>query len=269
MPVGPAALFWLALLWRGVASAAPHTDPALVQAAWERHFGPMPDGALRTSAAGRVSMPFAQVYDGARIAQACQQEQLDTPLRREKAWVAEGPRLPGHAHPAWAHFLGSDPPDSDTWGDADFVAFLVDLSASWFAACAATAPDPAVCTVQLGDIAWPEPVTPDPLGHSDHLGRCVDIRLFRSDASRYEAWWNRADDRPAFAQGDQPGSANRRGYSVDLTAAFIAHARAAAPLGDLFFNDPAIVQPGLERRRGHDDHIHLCLPPVTAGQPGP
>jgi hypothetical protein len=95
-------------------------------------------------------------------------------------------------------------------------------------------------------------VRPDPLGHEEHYtGRCVDLRLFREDGSRYEAYWNRADDRSAAVGG----------YSVALTEAFLTHALQSAPVEVAYFNDPAISVPGVEPHPGHDDHIHLCLSP--------
>jgi hypothetical protein len=90
------------------------------------------------------------------------------------------------------------------------------------------------------------------LGHTTHHeGTCVDIRLFRSDGSRYEAYWNRPDDRPGHSDG----------YDPQLTAAFLNFATETVAIDKLFFNDPSVIAqvPGLEARSGHDDHIHLCV----------
>ena len=79
----------------------------------------------------------------------------------------------------------------------------------------------------------------------------MDIRLFRRDGSRYEAYWNRPDDRPGWAKG----------YDAGLTKAFLQFANETIDIDTLYFNDPALIAavPGLEARRGHDDHIHLCV----------
>ena len=93
---------------------------------------------------------------------------------------------------------------------------------------------------------------PDPLGHLDHhQGTCVDLRLFRADGSRYEAWWNAPDDRAGF-----PG-----GYSRQLTRQFLAYTLQEHDIQWAFFNDPAIREalPFVEPRKGHDDHLHVCF----------
>ena len=75
----------------------------------------------------------------------------------------------------------------------------------------------------------------------------MDIRLFRNDQSTYEAYWNRADDRPQAVGG----------YSQSLTQAFVAFVHAHADVDVFYFNDPNIT--GVQASRGHDDHLHLCL----------
>ena len=120
---------------------------------------------------------------------------------------------------------------------------------------AATLPG-AVCTprttVQFGDLAWYSDKRPDPLGHKAHFeGNCVDIRLFRDDGSRYEAWWNREDDRQEASGG----------YSRGLTTSFLEYAYANHKPTKVYFNDPEVhaAVPGVEAQPGHDDHIHLCF----------
>ena len=104
------------------------------------------------------------------------------------------------------------------------------------------------CTLQIGDLVWYNDLQPDPLGHKDHYGgRCVDLRLFRNDGSRYEAYWDRPDDRPGV-QG---------GYDQMLNQAFVTFVREHFPVSVFYFNDPEIS--GVSSARGHDDHMHLCL----------
>jgi hypothetical protein len=56
-------------------------------------------------------------------------------------------------------------------------------------------------------------------------------------------------------------------YDPALTGAFLRYANEAIDIDKLFFNDPAVIAttPGLEARKGHDDHIHMCVRPP--GQP--
>lgn len=220
-----------------------------VQAAWSRHFpGSAP---VAWSDWGRVSLPLVHERTAEELAAVWQAEGLDTTERREKAVVATGPEQEGL--PLWAHFLGSDAPRSDRWGQPGFVAALIDLAASWWTICQTAEPTMMRhhCTMQIGDLAFPSPRDPDPLGHRDHDGSCVDLRLWRSDGSHYEAWWNRGDDRPGFSDAYDPAP----------TTAFLTLVAGRATA--LHFNDPAVIAavPGLAAARGHDDHLHLCLAP--------
>jgi len=215
---------------------------ASVRAALEPRVGPLPPGAVWVNAWGRVALPMATELDrGARAALAAA-EGLDTPTRQEKVTEAWGPG------DAWSHFLGSDAQGSDRWGTPAFVVALGTLAADWRDRCATLpAVEPDHCLLQVGDLSWYRAATPDPLGHRDHAaGDCVDLRLFRDDGSRYEAFWDRPDDRP--------GRGHR--YHASLTAAFVAFALARPETRRLLLNDPAA---GGEPARGHDDHIHLCL----------
>ena len=102
--------------------------------------------------------------------------------------------------------------------------------------------------MKIGDIAWYNDKVPDPLGHKNHhKGTCVDIRLFRSDDSNYEAKWNKGDDRKGKGHH----------YDRELTSSFIKFVKRNFSPSDLIFNDPKIK--GITRSRGHDDHIHLCF----------
>lgn len=227
-----------------------------VGAAYFRHFGPIDASAIKSTPWGRVALPFARELSDEAIAQEWASEQLETQAQRQRATVAEGPRRRGE--PVYTHFLGSDAPRTDRWGDPDAVIKLLDLISGWSTHCTEQLPaqvvhaSPRTCTVQLGDLAWYSDQHPDPLGHKAHFdGRCVDIRLFRDDGSRYEAWWNRSDDRIGSTGG----------YSRELTAAFLAYAYAHHTPATVYFNDPQIVSavPGVEAQPGHDDHIHLCF----------
>ena len=181
--------------------------------------------------------------DADQIAREWEREDLRTPEQRERAVTALGPSG------LWLHFLGADARFSDAWALPETVVSLVDLTESWLNFCAGMEiSDRQQCTIQLGDLAWYNDRRPDPLGHKDHYsGQCVDLRLFRSDGSRYEAYWNRPDDRPGRGVG----------YDRVLTQAFVDFARDRAAIDVVYFNDPEVS--GVETARGHDDHIHLCF----------
>jgi len=201
---------------------------------------------VRENAAGRVQLPLAVRYDAARLAEERARERLDTPERAEKAEIGVGPAG------AWRHFLGADPPGTDCWADPRALVLFVHLAADWGAHCRDTlGHDTDRCALMVGDLGYLDDRRPDPLGHRDHYrGDCVDLRLWRTDGSRYEAWWNRPDDRPGF------GSA----YDAATTRAFVAFAAARPEVTSLLFNDPDAV--GATASPGHDDHIHLCLDPA-------
>ena len=171
-----------------------------------------------------------------------------TPEQQSRGVVAVGPKRAGVA--VYDHFRGTDPPGVDTWATSATIEHLLRLASGWFDACSKTA-DPRLCTLHIGDLAYVDDRRPDPLGHKDHYaGTCVDLRLFRTDTSRYEAWWNRPDDRTG-----------RTVYDRSRTTAFLRYAYAHSPLGDVFFNDPPVIAavPGVKPLKGHDDHIHMCF----------
>lgn len=221
----------------------------VVQAAATELFGPISLDRLAWTPWGFVGLPLVDL-DAATISAAWATEGLDTPARREKAIVAVGPVVDGE--PVYAHFVGSDPPGSDAWGDPGAIVWFLRLFSAWRAHCVGELHGtPAACVVQVGDLAWFNPKRPDPLGHLDHyLGRCADFRLFRTDGSRYEAWWNLPDDRPGR------GSA----YDRRLTTAFVSFAMGSGAR-EVWIGDPAVVAavPGVGLRKGHDDHLHLCF----------
>ncbi len=224
-------------------AASDDAAEARVRGAIERRLGPQPNLEIRVNEHGRVQLPLAQRYDGARMAEEVGREGLDTPERREKAEVGRGP---GHL---WTHFLGADKPETDCWADPDFLVSLATLAGAWQDHCTAIlGQTPAHCALMVGDISYPYDARPDPLGHRDHhAGDCVDLRLWRTDGSRYEAFWNLEDDRPG------------RGHAYDAltTRAFVAFAAAWPETRTLLFNDPDAA--GAAEARGHDDHVHLCI----------
>ncbi len=207
-----------------------------VATVYEALWGELNLAWVRVTEWGKVGLPL-EWHGAAQIAAEQEREQLDTPERKEKAVVAHGGN--------YLHFLGTDAPYNDIWGQEHFIIKLMHVAHEWAQACPSSS---EVCVVQYGDISWYNGHTPDPLGHADHWpGTCVDIRLFRKDASRYEAWWNQADDRP----GDWLG------YDGPTTRAFTAWLVTEHSPIKLFFNDPEDHRAG--RWRGHDDHIHYCL----------
>ena len=227
-----------------------------VGAAYFRHFGPIDADAIKSTPWGRVALPFARELSDQQLAEEWSAEHLVTPQQRTRATVAEGPRRQGE--PVYTHFLGTDAPRSDRWGRPAFVAELLALVSGWSTHCVERLPprvphaSPRTCTVQFGDLAWYSDKRPDPLGHKAHFeGNCVDIRLFRDDGSRYEAWWNREDDRQETSGG----------YSRGLTTSFLEYAYANHKPTKVYFNDPEVhaAVPGVEAQPGHDDHIHLCF----------
>ncbi len=247
--------------WDQVRPMEPPEAGALsaLRAGWARSLPdlpPLPPDMLRSTVAGYVALPLQPRTPG-RLRRDAIRESLLTPAQLERQISHDGPLIDGV--PVYVHFTGADLPDSDLWGPPGFILRLSGLLYGWNRSCRADLRpgDPARCTVAVGDLAWYTPLLPDPLGHKDHAeGGCADLRLFRADGSAYEAWWNRPDDRPAFAADGIP-------YDRSLTLQFLRFARehGADPV---FFNDPAAhirVGGALLARplAGHDDHAHLCL----------
>jgi hypothetical protein len=229
---------------------------ARIRAEFTDRFGAIEATSIKSTPWGRVALPMVHELSAAELEEERVRESLQTPKQQERAVVAMGPVMDGH--PVYAHFLGSDAPRSDRWGRPETVIRLLELSRAWAVHCrttlTTTIPDanPETCLIQFGDLGWYNDLRPDPLGHRDHYGgNCVDIRLFRNTPSRYEAWWNRADDR-GLGHG---------GYSQALTAAFLDFALKTAGPSVVHFNDPVVVDSVEEvtASRGHDDHIHMCF----------
>lgn len=231
------------------------TEAAIYQA-YVRHFGSSQSVQVKVNEWGRVALPLVRELSQPERAAEMRREHLLTSKQQERATDAIGPIR--HGAPVYTHFLGSDEPGSDRWGTRDTILKLLALFDGWAEHCRTALPSiisearPETCTVQVGDLGWYNDTTPDPLGHTDHhRGTCTDLRLFRNDGSRYEAWWNQPDERPE-AKG---------GYSRALTGAFLTFAAQHHKPSVLYFNDPALVAtvPGLVASPGHDDHIHLCF----------
>ena len=229
------------------------TEVRAVHAHARDRFGPVALTDIAWTHTGRLSLPWIHWDTDAELADTLAREHLETRAQQERAVRARGPS--DH----YLYFKGSDPIRSDIWGTPATIHALIDTLADWKTTCPA---DPSHCVVQLGDISWFSDKRPDPLGHRDHYGgTCIDIRLFRADGSRYEAWWNQPDDRAHFADS--------AGYDGPLTAAFVTHLRARPDVHRVLFNDPAAKS--ATPARGHDDHMHVCFDPAPAksSSPGP
>lgn len=234
------------LAWLRPISPSQEAAVGMVQQTYTQHFGPISLGEIPFTDWGYVGLPLPRRLTDAEIAAEAAAERLVTAPQREKATTDLGPLVDGV--PVYTHFTGSDPRYTDLWARPETIAALLELAAAWSATCPAT--QPRACTLQLGDLAWYSARRPDPLGHADHhQGSCMDIRLFRDDGSRYEAYYNQPDDRDGVTGG----------YSQPLTRAFLDLAARTARV--LYFNDPAVTSaiPAVQARRGHDDHIHLCF----------
>ena len=210
---------------------------------WVSRFGTAMRGRVWLSDWGTMSMPMLRYLDRPQLEMEWEREDLQTQAQRDRAIHAVGPSS------YWLHFLGTDAPYSDSWARPETIEALSVLAQGWWAHCTDLRPSQrSPCVLQLGDLAWYNARRPDPLGHAEHYsGNCVDLRLFRTDGSRYEAWWNRPDDR----------SGRETGYSRQLTQAFVDFAHHHASVDRIYFNDPNVT--GVESAPGHDDHLHLCF----------
>lgn len=217
-----------------------------LQKDYQRYFGAIPLRELHSSHQGYVALPL-WARNEAQLQKASQAEDFVSEEQQEKQITHDGPFVNGV--PVYTHFTGTDMPLSDVWGRPEFVGDLLKLLSGWQTECRQWERAER-CTVAIGDLAWYNAQRPDPLGHKDHAsGDCVDLRLFRKDNSEYEAWWNKADDRPG------------RGWAYDarLTGRFLSYALHFPLEATVFFNDPQWFDLGVEPLVGHDDHLHLCL----------
>jgi len=226
-----------------------------VQDAFFRRFGPIDASKIVSTPWGFIALPMQHELTAVEREHEFAKEHLRTSKQRERATDAYGPSRDGV--PVYTHFLGSDAPRSDRWGTPVFIVKLLAVFDEWAVHCREVLPSsvssarPETCTVQVGDLAWYSDI-PYRLGHTTHFkGNCADIRLFRNDGSRYEARWNRGDDRPESTGG----------YSRELTQAFLEFVTTRFEPSVVYFNDPEIVKSisGVREAKGHDDHIHLCF----------
>jgi hypothetical protein len=213
-----------------------------VQQEFSRLFGPIHISELQASGAGLVGLPLWERAPEVLKAER-ETEKLKSRAQVERQLTHTGPFLEGI--PLYTHFTGSDLPLSDIWAEPEAIVQLLKLSASWNQQCRG-------CGLAIGDLSWFSRLKIDgldPLGHKEHfLARCADIRLWRTDDSPYEAWWNKKDDRPEAIGGYNRATTRR---FVDLAVdRFFARG---------FFNDPELRRPEIKPLKGHDDHLHLCF----------
>jgi hypothetical protein len=210
-----------------------------IQEKWYQEFGTWILGRVWLNDWGRLSLPLEYLTPEEQEKEYTR-ERLQSSKQKSKATVAKGPR--------WLHFLGTDNMYTDVWGSIEHVQGLVSLTQDWHSKCMS---DTAVtnkeaCIIQIGDISWFNPRKPDPLGHKTHdKGRCVDLRLFRRDGSRYEAFWNRGDDRDGF----------KRAYDLHLNSLFIDFLWEQG-MEVVLFSDKRTQARWAPR---HNDHIHFCF----------
>lgn len=231
-------------------SARQLRDAVAVQRAYQARFGPLSLADVPLTGGDFVGLPLPTALDAAALAEEHRREGLDTPERRQRAvrWLGG----PVNGRPSYAHFLGADAAYSDIWALPETLYRLFEVAEGWARACPVAATEPQRCLLQIADLAWLEDTLPDPLGHKDHhSGRCVDLRLFRDDGSRYEAWWSQPDDRPGAVGG----------YDQELTIAFLDWVSARSPVTMILFGDPAARRavPTVRYAPAHDEHIHLCF----------
>ena len=206
---------------------------------WFSEFGNWIWGRVWVNDWGRVALPLTYFVRSEQQNEYAK-EKLRSPEQKSRATVAYGPR--------WLHFLGTDPLFSDVWGTPEYVQQLMFLTKVWNTWCQERdfVSNKDSCLMQIGDIAWFNPKNPDPLGHKTHdQGTCVDMRLFRSDASRYEAYWNKGDDRKGFSKA----------YDKKLNAAFIDFMWDQGA-SVILFSDKSTHAKWAPH---HNDHIHVCF----------
>ena len=166
----------------------------------------------------------------------------------------------------YQEFLGSDPINSDKWGDPDTICEFLTIQDEWNQYCTQRLKlSTKRCTIQVGDISF---ITPgktksgkDPLGHLHHDGTCIDIRPFRKDQKMIGTTI----------------TVDKKGYDSKLTKEFLSfiEMRGASPI---YFSDKSINKHSFFNKRkctlkdpskdldrgvldckGHQNHIHFCL----------
>jgi len=135
--------------------------------------------------------------------------------------------------PGFVTYNPDNPPGSDRYGTAGFVAALQELAKKWAASEAVP--------VSFGDMCRKNgPRFPPHRGHCS--GREVDIRPFRKDGKNLPATWRGAE------------------YDRQTTRRFIQLVKQLQPNAHFFFNDPVLIDAGLARHLGgHDNHLHLQI----------
>jgi hypothetical protein len=175
---------------------------------------------------------------------------------------------------SFMHYQGSDPKDSDIWGQPKTVCALMKVMQDWSKKC--DGQSDSRCTPETGDISFitPAKVIPngrikdgvDPLGHRSHFsGYCVDVRPFKKTEDTHGTTYLRSN------------------YDKQRTRDFIdfLEHEGASPI---YFNDPSLykdknigggsaacvdtnleTETGIKVRpcAGHNDHIHFCLLPAN------
>ncbi|MEC7984759.1 MAG: hypothetical protein VX278_06325 [Myxococcota bacterium] len=213
-----------------------------IQKDWFQTFGDWILGRVWLNDWNYLALPL-EYYGKAQIEAEYAREQLNNPMQRNKAVIAKGPDS------LWLHFLGTDARYSDVWGKEETIQRLIEISQQWNRLCKADdlVLNKASCVTQIGDLAWYNTRIPDPLGHRQHYkGDCIDLRLFRSDASRYEAYWNRGDDRKGISKA----------YDRRLTNSYIDFLWSVG-VETVLFSDPKTNARWASR---HNDHLHVCFP---------
>jgi len=226
--------------WLYAISAKTAQDVYTLQETWASQFGQWVWGRVWINDWGRVALPL-EYLSKKELTAEINKENLRTKKQKSKVTVGRGPD--------WLHFLGTDPLYTDVWGSMDHIQLLVSLSTDWHAYCLKDAKVENLdsCVLQIGDISWFNHKRPDPLGHKTHYkGRCIDLRLFRTDASRYEAYWNKKDDRKGYGFAYDP-------YLNSRFVDFLIENE----MEDVLFSDHRTNARWAPR---HNDHIHFCFP---------
>lgn len=135
--------------------------------------------------------------------------------------------------PGFVIYNPNDPPGSDRYGTAGFVAALQQLAQIW--STTETVP------ISFGDMSRKNGAAfPPHRGHRS--GREVDIRPFRKDGRNLPARWQSAE------------------YDRLTTRKFVQLVKEIEPNALVFFNDPVLIDAGLAKRLGgHDNHLHLQI----------
>ncbi len=137
------------------------------------------------------------------------------------------------AGPGFVTYNPDNPPGSDRFGTAGFVAALQALAQTWSAT--------ELIPISFGDMSRKNGV-PFPPHRGHRTGREVDIRPFRKDGENLPVSWQMA------------------AYDRLTTRRLIQLVKQREPNARFFFNDPVLIDAGLARPLGgHDNHLHLQI----------